>query len=54
MKAYGVQPLKLKKPKINKVKMPRLHEPKLPKLSFGNKRHKFGGGNDYYTKIFRQ
>lgn len=53
MKIYGTSLPKVKKPKLNPVKMPRVQEPKMPKLSYGSKKHKFGGGNDYYTKIFR-
>lgn len=51
MKSYGI---KLKKPKLPKVKFPKLHQPKIPKLRFGGKKSNFGGGDNYYTKIFRQ
>ena len=51
MKTYGI---KLKKPKLNKVKMPTANMPKLPKLRFGSKKSNFGGGDNYYTKIFKK
>ena len=49
MKTYGTR-----QPKLPKIKGVKLKFPKLPKIGFGSKKSKFGGGNDYYNKIFKK
>lgn len=53
MKTYGTGLPKVKKVKITKVKMPKVNQPKMPKLRYGSKKSKFGGGDDYYNRIFK-
>ena len=45
----------IKQPMLPRVKIPKAKLPtvKTPKIGFGSKKSKFGGGNNYYNKIFK-
>lgn len=53
MKATTIKIPKLPKMALPKLKQPKVQQPKMPKITFGSKKSNFGGGNNYYTKIFR-